>query len=91
MITYTKGSFTIGNHDAYTLGQFRDDCLQYHTHQSLLGRIHAGRRIGELSTLDEFTTWDWSQTTNSGNTSSARFSSVTHGKQIGVNYLIKAL
>ena len=73
-------TFPIEAHDVYTLGQFRDDQTQSHTH-SHIGNPGQGHG-GETPIVAEAT---WSNTGyNTG-----RRGDTTHGKQFGVNYIIK--
>ena len=77
----------IAQHDVYTLGEFKDDQLQDHR--------HAIRRLGHNGSIDR----GWYITDAQGrggpnggdvlNTFACRLGATTHGKQIGVNYIIK--
>jgi len=85
---------TIAAHDSYTLGQFKDDQLQEHGHtfQQEGGNPPSGVPINSKIIFGG------SQTSASYNTnaiqstsvSDARTGTTTHGKQLGVNYIIKA-
>ena len=73
------------DHDVYALGEFKDDQMQEHTHQYLSPKLSTdvvglvpGFRICSTSI-------DVKTDTNSG-----RIGTTTHGKQVGVNYIIKA-
>lgn len=70
----------IQSHDVYTLGQFKDDQMQTHTH-SQVGALGQGH--GSTTPLVAEP-----QTTKTGN-NSGRSGTTTHGKQFGVNYIIK--
>ena len=89
-IIYYIRSFTIGNHDECTLGQFQDDQFQGHEHDLLKYKEYGGASSGN-------TVWRWdSESCTRGITSkegygTVRYGTTTHGKQVGVNYLIKAL
>ena len=94
--TGTRGS-GVADHDAYTVGQFKDDQLQEHTHKVIcefgadpnpnmppndsnssycqVAGLIAATRVPVNKTV----------TTNTGRTGTT-----THGKQLGVNYIIKA-
>lgn len=75
-----NSTFSMGAHDVYTLGQFKDDQMQSHTHRQMgnTGQGHGG----ETPIVAEAT---WSNTgVNTG-----RRGDTTHGKQFGVNYIIK--
>ena len=143
MITYCKGTFSIGNHDAYTLGEFKDDQMERHTHNmhhehnrgsmhitggmsnccfesgvessGVLGLSEAYNSISIRKSSDwgiHFRTVSIDTNNNNGNNwtgqtsgpldisgnaiyntgiNSGRTWDTTHGKQIGVRYLIKAL
>lgn len=81
----TRGS-GVTDHDTYTVGEFKDDQLQNHTHNLYTQRSGAAAREG-LGT-NSYTVADQ----RSGEISSgARTGTTTHGKQLGVNYIIKAL
>jgi microcystin-dependent protein len=92
-----RSSRTMGAHDEYTLGQFKDDQLQ-----KITGRFNATAGFGSLEGAfvqsAEFvytngvsrsgTTWSSLNFDTSG---SARSGTTTHGKQVGINYIIKAI
>ncbi len=91
----TRGS-GVSAHDTYTVGQFKDDQLQNHTH-SLHRAVDGGSVRGVLyraDTADGFyglalgseETQIHATTIETGRTGTT-----THGKQLGVNYVIKAL
>ena len=81
-------------HEVHTLGQFKDDQFQGHRHESnpasgsegspfgtpLLGRDGGGR-------TDLYARKPLADDTNG----TPRYGTTTHGKQMGVTYLIKAL
>ena len=71
---------TIASHDVYTLGQFRDDQMQSHTH-SQMGNPGQGHG-GDTPIVAEATY------SNTGYNTGRR-GDTTHGKQFGVNYIIK--
>ena len=74
------------DHDVYTLGEFKDDQMQNHTHlpNGLTGgRIHNGRDSGSNQCEDMITEH------NTGLIASGRSGTTTHGKQVGLNYIIK--
>lgn len=78
----------IQEHDVYTLGQFKDDQLQDHTHAYLKGqtinRDLEGRWVNVM--------YNPSSTAQTGTVDVAyRSGTTTHGKQVGVMYCIKAL
>lgn len=75
-----NATHTIASHDVYTLGQFKDDQMQTHTH-SQMGNPGQGHG-GETPIVAEATY------TNTGYNTGRR-GDTTHGKQYGVNYIIK--
>lgn len=102
--TTPVGSGTRGDgvamHDVYTLGQFKDDQLQEHKHTfknpTISGKYGAiGAAGGTLySFWNTQSSVDTATFTASGgevnNVFNARKGLTTHGKQLGVNYIIKA-
>lgn len=107
----TNGSFTIGNHDTYTVGEFKDDQMQ-----NINGSVKGvGRHYSVSITasgafkLNDSTSKFYTGSGDSYNNAGFDFSSyrvartgydsdgtlvgsdVTHGKNMGVNYLIKAI
>lgn len=71
---------TIADHDVYEIGEFKDDQLQSHTH-SQMGNLGQGH--GSTTPIVAEATYSRTSVNDgrSGNT--------THGKQIGLNYIIK--
>lgn len=93
-----NGTHTIATHDTYTLGQFKDDQVQEHTHNiNAIGtpsleifseHIGAGTDagyVGHDADLNNVANKYIASTITNG-----RKGSTTHGKQLGVNYIIKA-
>lgn len=78
---------SIESHDVYNLGQFKDDQFQGHEHQSQFSyTIKAGSgSYNKAGQGDKPTT---AILTKSGY-GTPRYGTTTHGKQIGVNYIIK--
>ena len=79
-------------HDTYTLGQFKDDQLQDHKHYRYSDNTNGSAYAGTNGT------GAWTNTSNTGqygsgvgNISTGRSGTTTHGKQLGVNYIIKAV
>ena len=73
------------SHDVYTLGEFKDDQLQDHQHSGHFG-TGSGNRGDSYSTVPVgYSTTTGKVTTNKG----YRVAETTHGKQLGVNYIIK--
>lgn len=90
----------IANHDVYTLGQFKDDQMQNVTGAfTLFGSVAAGSTPGVTGAFVAGTTAGTGSpqivsgagdvTVGFNNALVARAGSTTHGKQIGVNYVIK--
>lgn len=85
----------VANHDAFALGEFKDDTLQGHSHvpypmsarqdyyvdSNLTGGYQDGRLLGNAIARNDM------YTDNSHGT--PRVSSVTRGKRLGVNFIIK--
>lgn len=85
----------VADHDAFALGEFKDDTLQGHSHvpypmsarqdyyvdSNLTGGYQDGRLLGNAIARNDM------YTDNSHGT--PRVSSVTRGKRLGVNYIIK--
>lgn len=69
-----NGTQTIANHDVYTLGEFKDDSLGTHTHPLT------------VTTRATYNTAGVPVGIGNNNTPTT----ATHGKQLGVNYIIKA-
>jgi len=72
----------IHEHDVYAVGQFKDDQLQNHTHTNGAEGSYmtpSGSSYGLTGRADTGTI-----------TTNYRYGSTTHGKQVGVNYCIKA-
>jgi microcystin-dependent protein len=72
------------NHDEYTLGEFKDDQLQNHGHN--LKTRQSGAGADEGLEINGYTIYNKS----TGNVIGARAGTVTRGKSVGVNYIIKA-
>lgn len=81
----TNDTDTIADHDVYTLGEFKDDQLQNHTHSYTIpnGSGGGGQPSGTAWTNNTYTKQTASMQGRGGDT--------THGKQKGVNYIIKAV
>lgn len=73
------------DHDVYTVGEFKDDQLQDHTHT--YSRYNSRKDVSWRSSAR---IWVDISTVNSGN-ASGRTGTTTHGKRIGVTYCIKAV
>ncbi len=74
------GNSSITDHDSYAIGEFKDDQLQSDAYQ--------GRLVGSVNAVS------WGGTNSNPSiylsTFNARTGTTTHGKQLGVNYIIKA-
>ena len=89
-----NGTATITEHDTYTLGEFKDDQLQGHGHtfKQEGGNPPSSVPINSRIVFGGSQTGAKYNTAAIGNTSiiDARTGTTTHGKQLGVNYIIKA-
>lgn len=82
----TSDRVEITDHDVYTLGQFKDDQLQEHSH-TVLGTYGFNYTSGDFPAA--MSTHETQQTQTTGTT--GRFGTTTHGKQTGVFFVIKAV
>lgn len=73
---------SIAAHDRYNLGQFKDDQVQEHTHTFTT----VGSGSGMLASGGSYNL----VVTETTSSNSGRSGTTTHGKQLGVNYIIKA-
>lgn len=90
----TNTTNTITAHDEYTLGQFKDDQVQAHAHSYTYDNVTTVLASGagvdkatptvlpKTSTTPDIISFEENGTPRVGNS--------THGKQLGVNYIIKA-
>ena len=87
----------VGAHDVYVVGGFKDDQLQGHWHgDGTTSIVNAESRVGEgfINIFDN----EWTNktdiftknTASDGINGTPRIGDTTHGKQLGVNYIIKA-
>lgn len=80
---------TEGNHDEFTLGEFKDDQLQNHT-QSVSAAAASSWIHPNGIAPENYGYYTAANTTRSATTITAgRHGDVTRGKRIGVNYIIK--
>lgn len=84
----------IKQHDVYELGEFKDDQLQGHSHfitgnQKNLSIHDVAGTIFDANTSSSYTNARPKISTEG--TEDGRIGTTTHGKQIGANYIIKAL
>lgn len=70
------------SHDVYGLGEFKDDQMQEHTHQYKLNFYGSGSDISSSCTNGINAAYNTTINT------SGRTGTTTHGKQVGVNYII---
>lgn len=88
--TNTLNASSITTHNAVNLGAFQDDQLQEHNHYRFTntnGGSYSG--VGGTGSWTPTSTYnDYGQVT--GNIYNGRKGTTTHGKQLGVNYIIKA-
>lgn len=86
-----SGRSGIATHDVYTLGQFKDDQLQDHVHRLKGGNANTGSQElvtpGTIS-INALNSFAINQAVTS--VSEARVGTTTHGKQVGINLVIKA-
>lgn len=82
---------TIETHDTYTVGQFKDDQYQSHVHNTYLkGHMTATSGDGWCTAYDQEVTGTRTTVPSTDTGYTSRSGSTTHGKQLGVNYIIKA-
>jgi hypothetical protein len=76
-------------HEIHTLGQFKDDQFQGHEHRIQYDALNGSRwEVGDNDGGNPSVTTAIIAKTNYG---TPRYGTTTHGKQIGVTYLIKVL
>ena len=93
----TNSTNSIASHDVYELGQFKDDQLQGHSHDLEWSKGLPNYSIGGLySGGGSYNSNDKNSTeltikgvTTDGENGIPRAGTTTHGKQFGVNYIIK--
>lgn len=88
--TNTLNASSITTHNAVNLGAFQDDQLQNHNHYRFTntngGSYSGGGGTGNWTPTSTYN--EYGQVT--GNIYTGRTGTTTHGKQLGVNYIIKA-
>ena len=72
----------VATHDIYTIGQFKDDQFQDHQHSG-------GGSASQVYAVE--LGFSKANPSDTGGAITGRHGSTTHGKQIGVNYIIKAI
>ena len=78
----------VTTHDTYDIGQFKDDQLQNHTH-SITSNVSA-RGLTNRAPVSNAAGWTFFWGNDNTNDNTGRTGTTTHGKQLGVNYIIKA-
>ena len=89
-----NGNATIANHDIYTIGEFKDDQFQGHNHSN----CSIDYKVSSQDAKNYAYAWknDWARQTDNldrmvdSGSGTPRTGTTTHGKQLGVNYIIKA-
>ena len=90
----TSTNPSIAAHDTYNVGKFKDDCIQQHQHyfgaaDSTLTSVGVMSDDGQNgSNVHNGSVTPWSSL-GVRNVYGARTGTTTHGKQLGVNYIIK--
>ena len=89
-----NGNATIANHDIYTLGEFKDDQFQGHNHSNCSIDYNTSSQNNKNYAYAWQNSWA-RQTDNldrmvDSGSGTPRTGTTTHGKQLGVNYIIKA-
>ena len=79
----TNETYNIASHDVYEVGEFKDDQMQTHAHNYQSVYTTGGNAAGRDTDKNVL-----SPTVNSETTKNINDNLVTHGKQIGVNYII---
>lgn len=75
-------------HDIYEVGEFKDDQFQGHKHSIQMFQYAQGPN-GPAGNYFNYGTSNTSDPINDGINGTPRTGSTTHGKQIGINYIIK--
>lgn len=91
----TRGS-GVTDHDTYTVGQFKDDQLQNHKHIIYINDdANYPAKSNKNLQADGWDLWnvnpDGAYNLIAGTFKQGRGGTTTHGKQIGVNFIIKAI
>lgn len=76
-------------HDIYEVGEFKDDQMQGHRHDVITFLYKQGTK-GPAGNYFDYGPTESSDPINDGLNGTPRTGSTTHGKQIGINYVIKA-
>lgn len=83
-----SGRKEIRAHDIYKVGEFKDDQMQGHKHSIQMFLYKQGTN-GPAGNYFDYGLSETSNPINDGVNGTPRTGSTTHGKQIGVNYIIK--
>ena len=78
----------IKEHDVYNIGEFKDDQMQGHKHSIQMFLYSQGQQ-GPAGNYFDYNSSNTSNPINDGVNGTPRTGSTTHGKQVGVNYIIK--
>ena len=82
---------TIATHDTYTVGEFKDDQFQSHVHNThLKGHMTTSSGDAWCTAYDQEVTGTRTTSASTDTGFTPREGTTTHGKQLGVNYIIKA-
>lgn len=82
----SRGS--IRAHDIYEVGEFKDDQMQGHKHSIHMFQYKQGTN-GPAGNYFDYSSSETSNPINDGVHGTPRTGSTTHGKQVGVNFIIK--
>ena len=82
----TNSTDTIADHDVYTVGEFKDDQVQTHSHRQAGYSIISGSTYIPINAGNGYTVGSRDYTENN----TGRSGNTTRTKQKGVNYIIKA-
>ena len=80
----------IASHDVYTLGEFKDDQFQGHGHKTNARPAGNGHSSGNITNVLNNGAALATTLVSDGINGIPRYGKTTHGKQVGVNYIIKA-
>lgn len=75
-------------HDIYEVGEFKDDQMQGHRH-NVSAFLYKQGTNGPAGNYFDYGNTKTSDPVNDGTNGTPRTGSTTHGKQIGINYIIK--
>lgn len=78
------------DHDVYTIGEFKDDQFQGHNHLAHnFGTANGNAWTESPHEIDDYGWQDTGNITSKTGYGIARYGTTTHGKQVGLNYIIK--